>query len=205
MGQQYSPLANMNQFTGQMGIAGLNNMAALNRQMAQIGSQEMMDANRLREGARVSNLTQALAERRFDMEMQDKEFGHLRDIETFKQNEKRYSDDLWAKIYAADAPDRAEDRVRTQGETDADAEWDILLEELTTAKLGMDEVKDANRIKAYDQWISKLQGWRKSKNAASYLRAFKASKTSNPTFGLVRAGLAASKEKTSQDEGYEGF
>lgn len=150
MGQQYSPLANMNQFTGQMGIAGLNNMAAMNRQMAQLSAQQQMETNRLRETARATNLSHmlglqnyGLAERRLGMDSENNRFGQQRDLATFEQNAARNnneaayrSGDLALKTLIANNSRTDAEAQRAKADENAkakgEADWSLWDEEATT-------------------------------------------------------------------------
>lgn len=188
---QYAPQAQLNKFTNDLTMTGMSLANARDRTAMQLSSQEGIERNRLREGARVSNLNYLLSEGRLGMEMQGQQFGQQKDVATFNENKRAagFREEMELMKFAKpDVDQKAADDKERLG---TDAEWDIIDTELDSIVKGLDPIKDAGKIASMDSWRTKLSGWRKAPNSLAYLRAFQKSRTSNPMFGMINAQPAA--------------
>lgn len=94
MGMRYGQQDQLNKFTGEMGITGINNMAARDRAVMDINSRERMARDTLRETQRSNTLQYMLGEARLGMdmdrlgmEMDNSLFNKQRDVATFNQTQ----------------------------------------------------------------------------------------------------------------------
>jgi hypothetical protein len=205
MGMQYAPQNAINQFTSQMGITGLNNMAASNRLSMELASREGMERNRLKEQMRATNLNYLLndraanlADQRFGFDVDKDVFGRWKDVATFNQtnanneaNQGVLAKNAETQRIMALQPNK--NRIRTEQDEDADAlaEWDIYTTQLQRMmdripENEQDPQKAADR-KAMGDWIKVIGGWKGKADHRRYLKAFKSSPMFNPLFGIVGA------------------
>ncbi len=220
MGMQYAPQNAINQFTSQMGITGLNNMAASNRLSMELASREGMERNRLKEQMRSTNLNYSIADRNasvaegtLGMQLEGQKFNQYKDVATFNENKraKGFQEELDLLKFAEPGVIRAENRA--DEDASADSNWEVwnqgagVVRGLLNDKIGAIDVlgaKDAKtqaeriaerdalraRLKAYDSHIS-WAGQQYKTRGRSFLRPFFGSRFGNLDSLYDIAGLQA--------------
>jgi hypothetical protein len=144
MGMQYAPQNTINQFSAQMGITGLNNMAASNRLSMELASREGMERSRLKEQMRATNLNYSIQDRNattaegtLGMQLEGQRFGQMKDVATFNQTERRdqaattYNNrmagvsekDAETKRIVANEPSAVRAYNEKESDLTADADW----------------------------------------------------------------------------------
>jgi hypothetical protein len=197
MGMQYQPQNQLNQFTSQLGITGINNASATNRAAMQNWSSEKIAANNLRETTRFNTLNYMLGAGRLGMDMDKSEFDMQKDIATFRENrankvidQQNESD----KIRNEKLRVTAGERLKTLADADADkaasAAWGVwerqaddvleqLKESVRTAKTPEEKARYEYQLNSFARKYSWAAGeW--NKRGRHFMTAFSTSPLGNP-------------------------
>lgn len=212
MGGQYAPQTQLNSFTGNWAISGMQGAGATQRTAMQLASQEGMQKRQLGQQADQFSLTHALNLGNQDLAAQAQQFGQQRDVATFGQTGARdaaaakYQQSMsGAANITADAtrnnsntsayatmvaPGEARKQKLADEVADAAAGWDMHNQEIDALLASPDNAKYSASLNA---WKEKINSWKTGTNSAGYLRAFRASRLSNPQMLL---GTAAEPTNT---------
>jgi len=203
---QYAPLGMLNQFTNALVQTGLNNASATNRTAMQLEAQRAMEQDRLEQAGDQFTLTHALNMQRADDEEYNRNFGRLKDVETFKdtmlttQSQRDYykkmgdaaTTDAGSKRITANVPGDTRTATTAYNAAGAKAGWDMRIKEIITMEkllppVGEDPEADRKRT-ALEAWRTQLNTWMNDPNGEHYLRAFEKTQMSNPMFGMIQGG-----------------
>lgn len=206
MGGQYAPQAQLNNFTSNWAIAGMQGAGATQRTAMQIASQEGMAKRQLGQQSDQFSLTHALNLSNQEMAAQAQKFGQQKDVAVFGQTATRDANAAEYQKGMAGAAGITANAARANANTSAyatmvapgvarkekiddenlssEARWDMYMQELTGIRGTLDPKKEAGRITGIDSWLSKLSGWKTHANSRHYLNAYKESRLSDPVIGI---------------------